>query len=176
MADGKPCSRKFDLKNFSIGLELANTNHNSGTRMFKTTIHTTVQRIVQHIVHTATRIIICTATITAVLGFSSINAMAGKADVVAATAHQSGGSWQVSATIKHADEGWKHYANSFQVLSMDGKVLGTRILHHPHVNEQPFTRSLSGVKIPNGTTKIRVRAGDLVHGYGGKEVVVELTK
>ena len=106
----------------------------------------------------------------------STYSFAGKADVLAATATKSGNSWTVSATVKHADEGWKHYANSFQVLAMDGTVLGTRVLVHPHVDEQPFTRSLGGVQIPAGTLKVRVRAGDLVHGYGGKEVVLELGK
>ena len=108
--------------------------------------------------------------------FASLPALAGKADVLAATASQSGDSWSFSATIRHADEGWKHYANNFQVLTIKGEVLGTRILFHPHVNEQPFTRSLGGVKIPAGTAKVRVRAGDLVHGYGSKEVILELGK
>lgn len=107
---------------------------------------------------------------------SSVSAIAGKADVIAATATKSGDSWTIIATVKHKDEGWKHYANSFQVLAVDGTVLGTRVLFHPHVNEQPFTRSLGAVNIPAGTIKIRVRAGDLVHGYGGKEVVLELSK
>ena len=104
---------------------------------------------------------------------STTTAFAGKADVVKATARKSGDSWYVSATVRHNDEGWKHYANSFQVLTMDGKVLGTRVLAHPHENEQPFTRSL-GLEIPAGIKKVRVRAGDLVHGYGGKEVIIEL--
>ncbi len=103
-------------------------------------------------------------------------AFAGKADVVKATANQSGNSWSFSATVSHADEGWKHYANSFQVLTIDGKVLGTRVLAHPHVNEQPFTRSLGGVAIPENVKKVRIRAGDLVHGYGGKEIVLTLQK
>lgn len=104
------------------------------------------------------------------------SAFAGKADVLAAQAVRSGAGWTVSATIRHADEGWNHYANSFQVLHMDGEVLGTRVLYHPHVTEQPFTRSLSGLKIPAGIKKVRVRAGDLVHGYGGREVVITLQR
>ena len=106
----------------------------------------------------------------------STTAWAGKADVVKATAHKSGSTWTISATVRHADEGWKHYANSFQVLTLDGKVLGTRVLVHPHVNEQPFTRSLGGVNIPENTKQVRVRAGDLVHGYGGKEIILTLQK
>jgi len=117
-----------------------------------------------------------TVAIATILPLFVIPALAGKADVLAAKAIKTGDSWQVSATIKHGDEGWKHYANSFQVLTMDGKVLGTRVLFHPHVDEQPFTRSLSGVKIPAEINKIRVRAGDLVHGFGGKETIIKLSK
>jgi hypothetical protein len=50
------------------------------------------------------------------------------------------------------------------------------LLLHPHVDEQPFTRSQSGIEIPPGVTQVRVRAHDLVDGYGGREVVVDLTK
>ena len=117
-----------------------------------------------------------TVAIATILPLFVIPALAGKADVLAAKAIKTGDSWQIAATIKHGDEGWKHYSNSFQVLTMDGKVLGTRVLFHPHVDEQPFTRSLSGVKLPAEINKIRVRAGDLVHGFGGKETIFKLSK
>ena len=55
---------------------------------------------------------------------------------------QSNGNYQFAVTLRHADKSWDHYANFWQVQSEDGKVLGKRVLHHPHVNEQPFTRSL----------------------------------
>jgi hypothetical protein len=51
-------------------------------------------------------------------------------------------------------------------------LLGTRTLLHPHETEQPFTRSLAGVRIPNEVAEVTVRAHDRVHGYGGREVVV----
>ena len=60
------------------------------------------------------------------------------------------------------------------MIGPDGAVLGERILAHPHVNEQPFTRSLSGVAIPNGITSVIVRARDLVHGFGGQEIAINL--
>jgi hypothetical protein len=50
----------------------------------------------------------------------------------------------------------------------------TRVLLHPHENEQPFTRSQSGILLPEGTTQVTVRAHDLVDGFGGQEVVVQL--
>ncbi len=77
-------------------------------------------------------------------------------------------------TLKHADSGWEHYANQWDIISPEGKILGTRVLYHPHVNEQPFTRSLSGVKIPAGINQVTIRAKDSVHGYGGKEMTVNL--
>jgi len=40
-------------------------------------------------------------------------------------------------TIRHADEGWEHFANGWKIYSSAGEVLGYRALAHPHVNEQP---------------------------------------
>ena len=79
-----------------------------------------------------------------------------------------------SVTLKHADEGWEHYANQWDVMTMDGKLLKSRVLLHPHVNEQPFTRSLSGVQIQAGITAVKIRAKDLKHGYSTNEYTVEL--
>ena len=50
----------------------------------------------------------------------------------------------------------------------------TRLLTHPHENEQPFTRSQSGIILPDGVTTVLVRAHDLVDGWGGREVEVDL--
>jgi len=104
-------------------------------------------------------------------------ALAGEADVVDATATRSGdGTWRFEVTVRHADEGWDHYADQWQVLAPDGTVLGTRTLYHPHVDEQPFTRSLSGVEIPPEVDTVTIRARDSVHGHGGETVTVELPR
>ncbi len=98
-------------------------------------------------------------------------AHAGEADVVAARARCDAArvcSFEVS--VRHADEGWNHYANAWQILSPDGEVLATRVLRHPHVDEQPFTRSLSGVKLPASLDRVRIRARDSRHGIGGREI------
>jgi len=81
-----------------------------------------------------------------------------------------------NVTLKHEDTGWKHYANKWEIYTPKGKLLATRILHHPHVNEQPFTRSLSGVKIPKGLDKVIVKGHDLVHGYSDDVFVTSLNK
>ena len=100
---------------------------------------------------------------------------AGEADVVKVdVTHTGDDTYKFDVTVRHADEGWKHYADQWDVMTPDGTVLGTRILVHPHVDEQPFTRSLAGVKIPENIDEVTVRAHDLVHGYGGKTVTVAL--
>jgi hypothetical protein len=101
-------------------------------------------------------------------------ASAGEADVLQVKANRLGNAWTFSVTVQHADEGWEHYADRWEVLTPEGKLLATRILAHPHVGEQPFTRSLSGIEIPEGVSEVVVRARDSVHGYGGSELQVQL--
>ncbi len=102
---------------------------------------------------------------------------AGQADVVAVEAVSEGaGIWRFHVTVAHGDTGWQHYADKWDVVAPDGAVLGTRVLLHPHEAEQPFTRSLGGVKVPAGTGAVVLRAHDSEHGYGGKEITVELAQ
>lgn len=100
-------------------------------------------------------------------------AYGGEVKIVNVTVSCSG-SCTFSVTLKHGDEGWQHYANQWDVMTMDGKLLKSRVLYHPHVDEQPFTRSLSGVKIPSGTNRVKVRAKDLKHGYSSDEYTVQI--
>lgn len=104
-------------------------------------------------------------------------AIAGEADVVGVKIVKEGtGTYRFDVTIRHGDKGWKHYANRWDVLTPDGVILGTRELAHPHETEQPFTRSLQGVKIPEGVEEVSVRAHDSVHGTGGAEMRVQVPR
>lgn len=86
------------------------------------------------------------------------------------------GSWTFHATVRHKDEGWDHYADLWQVITPEGEILGERVLLHPHDNEQPFTRSQSGIQVPGGLERVVVRAKCNVHGYGGRSVVVDFSQ
>jgi hypothetical protein len=99
--------------------------------------------------------------------------IANEADVIDVKT-QCDGECTFYVTVAHQDEGWDHYANRWEVLTPDGDVIATRTLAHPHVSEQPFTRSLSHIKIPAGVKKVVVRAHDSVHGDGGTTFDVEI--
>lgn len=102
-------------------------------------------------------------------------AHAGEADIVDAKAHlNADGTFRIEASVSHDDTGWEHYADGFDIVAPDGIVLATRVLAHPHVGEKPFTRSASKVDVPEGIETVKVRAHDLVHGYGGVEFTLEL--
>ena len=116
---------------------------------------------------------LCVLAVGSVMMLASTAAMAGQADVVGVKIIKEGtGTYRFDVSVRHADDGWTHYADAWQVLAPDGTVLGTRELAHPHENEQPFTRSLSGVRIPEAVNQVTVRARDLVHGFGGAEMRV----
>ncbi|MCB9158621.1 MAG: hypothetical protein H6644_01985 [Caldilineaceae bacterium] len=84
--------------------------------------------------------------------------------------------WSFDVTLAYPDTGWNDYADGWHVATPAGEILGTRVLLHPHVNEQPFTRSLGNVVIPADVDTVVVRAHTLVAGYGPVTVTVPLTQ
>ena len=110
----------------------------------------------------------------AALILTTLPVFADQAKVENASARQSGGTWTFEVTIRHADTGWDHYADGWAVLAPDGTQLGYRTLHHPHENEQPFTRSLSDVQVPAGVSEVMIRAHDSVHGWSDETYTVRL--
>lgn len=105
------------------------------------------------------------------------------ADVTFVKAEQAAdGSWTFHVTVEHPDTGWEDYANGWDIITTQGQVIKksveeefTYVLTHPHEDEQPFTRSQSGLVIPADVTEVFVRAHDIVHGWGGDIVYVDLT-
>ena len=120
-----------------------------------------------------------TNTLTAiVLALIALNvAKAGDVEILAADFKHSGNNqWSVNVTLAHADSGWDHYADDWRVVDADGNILGDRVLLHPHEDEQPFTRSVSGVNIPQGTTIVYIEAHDMVQGWTPNRLTVDLSK
>jgi hypothetical protein len=115
---------------------------------------------------------------------SQLSPAEGNADVLFVRALETAvGVWTFHVTVAHPDMGWEDYADGWDVLLADGTVLlpdpatpYTRLLLHPHETEQPFTRSQSNIIIPVATGSVTVRAHDLLSGFGGEEIVLDLTR
>ncbi|WP_170461218.1 hypothetical protein [Ruegeria arenilitoris] len=106
--------------------------------------------------------------------FLAVPALADPPTVENVTATRAGETWRFDVTIRHPDTGWDHYADGWRVLAMDGTELGMRVLHHPHETEQPFTRSLGGVAIPEGASQVQVQARCSVDGWNADTTLVTL--
>lgn len=106
----------------------------------------------------------------------------GDADVTNVFAREEGdGTWTFHVTVEHKDVNWYDYADGWDIVLPDGTVLKpdpfgqyTRHVRHPHVTEQPFTRTQKELEIPEGVDRVRVRAHDKKDGWGGKEIEVLL--
>ncbi len=108
-------------------------------------------------------------------GFAQHAARADNVKILDATAEvQANGLYAFSVTLEHADEGWTHYADRWEIIGENNAVLGVRTLYHPHENNVPFTRSLANVKVPIGTLQVSVRANCSVDGLTPYERVIEL--
>lgn len=108
--------------------------------------------------------------------FFAVPAVADQVSIEFAELNRRDNSWNISVRLKHKDTGWDHYANAWQVVDVNNKLLGKRVLFHPHVNEQPFTRSLYSVKLPVDTKIIYIEATDSVHGLSSDRLRIDLSK
>ena len=98
----------------------------------------------------------------------------GCANVIFAEVVKTGSSYRVTATVSSPDTGWEKYADRLVVRTPSGFVLQSLELEHPHLTEQPFTRTFTGVRIPEGEEVVEVAAKDSVEGFCGKIVVLEV--
>jgi hypothetical protein len=106
----------------------------------------------------------------------------GDANVTSVFAREeSDGTWTFHVTVTHEDVNWYDYADGWDVVLPDGTVVKpdhfsvhTHHLRHPHVEEQPFTRTQKGIVIPQGVDKVTIRAHDKKYGWGGEEIEVDL--
>lgn len=95
-------------------------------------------------------------------------------DVIDAELEPQGDAWRLSATLSSPYDTPERYADAFRARSEDGTELGVRELAHDHANEQPFTRSLTGLNIPNDVARITIEGRDQEYGWGGDTVELEV--
>ncbi|MBM6405701.1 hypothetical protein JQN72_15775 [Phycicoccus sp. CSK15P-2] len=80
------------------------------------------------------------------------------------------GTFTLDVTISSTYDSPERYADGWRVLTTDGTELGSHELAHDHAGEQPFTRTQSGLAIPDGVTEVIVEGRDSENGYGGTSV------
>ena len=96
-------------------------------------------------------------------------------DVVDVDAQRAGdGTWTFAVTLSSPYDTPARYADAWRIRSADGAEYGVRELAHDHQNEQPFTRSLSGVELPDSVTTVIVEGRDQRNGWGGATVEFHL--
>lgn len=88
--------------------------------------------------------------------------------------HLGGDEYVFHVTLQHDDEGESpNFADWWQVEDREGNVLARRVLLHAHSNA-PFTRS-TPVTIPTQVNNVIIRGHDMLHGYGGQAMRVNLS-
>lgn len=96
-------------------------------------------------------------------------------DVIAVeTERNVDGTYRFDVTISSPYDTPERYADAWRVVGADGTEYGLRVLLHDHAGEQPFTRSQDGIEIPDGVDFVTVQGRDLVNGWGGRTIEVEL--
>ncbi|NOZ53537.1 MAG: hypothetical protein GXP08_10420 [Gammaproteobacteria bacterium] len=103
-----------------------------------------------------------------------VNSYANDVEIINAKAEKQHVNWTIHVTLKHSDTGWDHYADAWRVVAKDGGELAKRTLYHPHVKEQPFTRSLANISIPSGVAFVYIEAHDNVHGWSKQRYKLKL--
>lgn len=103
-------------------------------------------------------------------------AAANQVEIVNVMLEPSANRWTFHVTLKHDDTGWDHYADDWRIVDEKGHVIGERKLWHPHVGEQPFTRTLANVLLPKDTEIVYIEAHDKVHGWSKQRVRIDMRK
>lgn len=91
---------------------------------------------------------------------------ASGADVIAVQVRGAPGAYDFEVAVRSPDTGCQQYADWWEVVSEDGKLLYRRVLFHSHADEQPFARSGGPVPV-QADQPVWVRAHMSTSGYGG---------
>lgn len=97
-------------------------------------------------------------------------------DVIALEAEPGADGWVISPYMLSLYEitTTEHFCNRVEILSVlpngTSVLLGKRDIENPHPREQPFTRSVGSVVLPEGTDTITAKARDSKYGFCGRSL------
>ncbi len=98
-------------------------------------------------------------------------------DVLAASMQRDDdGSWTLEVTLSSPYDTPERYADGWRVMDEDGEVFGEHTLTHHHADEQPVTRTQSGLQIPDGVDEVTVQGRDTENGYGGTTLAIQVPR
>lgn len=83
------------------------------------------------------------------------------------------GTWTFEVTVSSPYDSPERYADGWRIVA-DDQVFGEKTLTHDHAGEQPFTRTQTGVQIPEDVSTVTVQGRDLENGFGGSTLEVSL--
>jgi hypothetical protein len=109
----------------------------------------------------------CLAMAGLLTGARGAGAETPAAHVVSVDAAGAPQAYQFSVGVSSPDKGCRQYADWWEVVTEDGRLVYRRILLHSHVDEQPFVRSGGPVAVAPDAV-VWVRAHMHPGGYGGK--------
>jgi len=89
-----------------------------------------------------------------------------KADIVEVSVSNTEGNYNFFVTIRSDETGCDQYADWWEVIDTEGKLIYRRILTHSHPDEQPFNRSGGRINIQKNE-KVYIRAHMNNKGYSG---------
>jgi hypothetical protein len=95
-------------------------------------------------------------------------------DIIDATVTVSQSTYRFNVTVSSPYDSRSRYADAYRIKNGSGTVYGVRVLTHDHANEQPFTRSVSGINIPAGVTQVIIEGRDKTYGWGGDTFTLTL--
>jgi hypothetical protein len=96
-------------------------------------------------------------------------------NIINATYTVSSNSYRFDVTVSSEYDTPQRYADAYRIMDENGEVYGIRELAHDHAYEQPFTRSLSGVTIPNTIKTLIIEGRDQTYGWGGETFTINLS-
>jgi hypothetical protein len=103
------------------------------------------------------------------------SAYAGNADVIAVETHLKAPEvYDFNVTIRSQGTGPHYYADRIEVVGLDGRIYGSRVLETPHDNEQLFTRDVPDVRVPGVVNSVMIRVHFTPTGYDGVSMSVTL--
>jgi hypothetical protein len=97
-------------------------------------------------------------------------------DIIDATAEQTNLGWTFNVTVSSPYDSADRYADAWRIIGPEGTVYGTRELAHDHAAEQPFTRTIQAVEIPDDVDVVTIEGRDQANGWGGRTFELTLSR